>query len=221
MMRVSKLMAKTLLIVVFAAVGSLSSARNGGQAGATGPKIPEGTVFFAKLTTPLNFSKATVNAPVEAEVTQDVKIGHDVVIKKGSTLAGHVQTIQPPTADKKETYVVIRFDAVRPKKGETAPLVAVIQALAPESDTESSSLAETTGTSLQGATRVAGVTGHSSSNRGDIGKLSNTSSGVIDIAGLQLGDRVSDGKHYTLLATSLKDLTLKKGTQLVMKTGGE
>jgi hypothetical protein len=82
---------------------------------------------------------------------------------------------------------------------------------------EGRSLAEGSGTSLQGATRSAGVTGHSSASQGNINRLTLTSTGVTDVNGLQLGDRISNGRHYTVLAASLKDMTLKKGTQLVMK----
>jgi hypothetical protein len=81
---------------------------------------------------------------------------------------------------------------------------------------EGRSLAEGSGTSLQGATRSAGVTGHSSASQGNINRLTLTSTGVTDVNGLQLGEKISNG-HYTVLAASLKDMTLKKGTQLVMK----
>jgi hypothetical protein len=47
--------------------------------------------------------------------------------------------------------------------------------------------------------------------------LTTTSKGVFGIAGLQLGERLTDGKHYTVLAASGKQMQLKKGTQLVMK----
>ena len=48
-------------------------------------------------------------------------------------------------------------------------------------------------------------------------QLTSTSKGAFGIAALQLGDRITDGKHYTVLAASEKEIQLKKGTQLVMK----
>ena len=184
-------------------------------------KMAGGTAFLAKLVTPIAVSKAKDDDLVEAETTQDVKQGHDVLLKKGSTLNGHVQSVQPPTADSPQVHVVIAFDRVKPKNGEGLQCNLVIQALAPESDMESRSLAEETGTGLQGATRTAGVTGHSAATRGNVNRLTLASTGVIDMQGLLLGERITEGKHYTVLASSLKDATLKKGTQLVMKAVGQ
>lgn len=179
--------------------------------------VPADTSFFAKLMTPIAISQIKSDDTLEAQTTQDVKRGHDVVLKKGSTLLGHVQSVQPPTSGKPQYFVVIVFNRVKPKNSEEMQFNPVIQALAPESDMESRSIAESTGTGLQGATRSAGVTGQTNATRGNINQLSLTSTGVIDLQGLQVGERISDGKHYSVLAASRNDITLKKGTQLVMK----
>lgn len=180
-------------------------------------QVPAGTAFMAKLSTSLDISQAKLNDAVEAQITQDLKQGHDMLLKKGSTLLGHVVSAQPPTADKPQYFVLLAFDRVKPKSGPDVGLNLIIQALAPESDMEDSSLAEGTGTGLEGATRTAGVTGHSSSSHGNINHLTLTSSGAIDIRYLQLGEKISGSQHYTVLAASVKDINLKKGTQLVMK----
>jgi len=184
-------------------------------------KVPADTAFFAKLITPMAISQAKDDDTLEAQTTQDIKQGHDVLLKKGSTLVGHVHSAQLPTADKPECYVVIVFDRVKPKSGEEMRFNLVIQALAPESDMDRRSLAEPTGTGIQGATRTAGVTGHSSATQGNINALTTKSTGVYDVQGLQVGERISEGKHYTVLAASLRDVQLKKGTQLVMKAVGQ
>jgi hypothetical protein len=116
---------------------------------------------------------------------------------------------------------VVVFDRVKPKNGEQMRFELVIQALAPESDMDNRSIAESTGTGLQGATRSAGVSGHSSASQGNINALTTKSTGVYDVAGLQIGERTSERKHYTVLAASRKDVQLKKGTQLVMKVVGQ
>jgi hypothetical protein len=175
--------------------------------------VPADTTFFAKLTTPFIIAQAKNDDPVEAQTTQDIKQGHDVLLKKGSTLLGHVRSVQPPTADKPETYVVIVFDQVKPKGGDEAQFSLIIQALAPELDANRD-IADATGTKVEGATRNAGVNGHAVSAPN---QLTGSSKGVYGIVGLQLGDRLTDGKHYTVLAASGKDIQLKKGMQLVMK----
>ena len=85
--------------------------------------------------------------------------------------------MQTPTAEKPEYYVVMIFDRVKPKNGEQMRFDLVIQALAPESDIDNRSIAEATGTGLQGATRTAGVTGHSSTTQGNINALTTKSTG--------------------------------------------
>jgi hypothetical protein len=175
--------------------------------------VPADTSFFAKLTTPIVVAQAKNDDPVEAQTSQDIKQEHDVLLKKGSELLGHVRSVQPPTADRPETYVVIVFDRVKPKGGNEAQLSLIIQALAPELDSNRD-IADATGTRVEGATRAAGVSGHAVSGPN---QLTTTSKGVFGIAGLQLGDRITDGKHYTVLAASGKEMQLKKGTQLVMK----
>jgi hypothetical protein len=122
-------------------------------------------------------SQAKDDDTVEAQTTQDIKQSQELLLKKGSTLVGHILSVQPPTAEKPEYYVVILFDRVRPKNGEEIRFNLVIQALAPESDMESRSIAEATGIGIE-----------------------------RDVPGLQPGDRTSEGKHYTVLATSGKDV---------------
>lgn len=182
-------------------------------------KVSPDTTFFAKLTTPITISQAKNDDAVEAQTSQDIKQGHDVLLKKGSILLGHVRSVQAPTGDRPEYYVVIAFDGVKPKGGEEMSFSLIIQALAPESAMDSNrEIADTTGTKLQGATRNAGVSGHAGSTQGTVIQLTGESKGVYGMQGLQLGDRLSDGKHYTVLASAQKDLQLKKGTQgLVMK----
>jgi len=175
--------------------------------------IPVDTSFFAKLTTPIVITQAKNDDALEAQTTQDIKQGHDVLLKKGSMLLGHVRSAEAPTTDRPETFVVIVFDQVKPKGGDAAPFSLIIQALAPESDSNRD-IADATGTRVEGATRTAGVSGHAVSAPN---QLTGTSKGVFGITGLQLGDRITDGKHYTVLAALGKDIQLKKGTQLVMR----
>jgi hypothetical protein len=62
-----------------------------------------------------------------------------------------------------EYNVVMIFDRVKPKNAEEMRFDLVIQALAPESDSDNRSIAEATGTGLQGATPNGG--GHRSFER--------------------------------------------------------
>jgi hypothetical protein len=184
----------------------------------TSLNVPADTAFLAKLSTNLVLRQCKTGDSVEAEARQDIKQGHDVLLKKGSTLLGHITTVQLPPSDKPQVVVEIIFDTVRMKDGKQFSLNLIIQALAPEADLDSSSsLADHTGTGMASATRTAGVGGHSSTVRGSVNQLTPESNGIYDMQGVRLGDHMTNGTHYSVLASSMPDFQLKKGTQLVLR----
>lgn len=180
-------------------------------------QVPEDITFLATLTTPIDIARAKGSDAVEAQTSQDIKQGHQVLLKKGSTLLGHVDSVQPPTATDSGYHLVVVFDRVKPKKGEEMQFHLVIQALAPKSDVDTGSVPFATGRGMQGATMDNIPSGHASATQGSVNSLTATSRGVQDMRGLDLSERIADGQHSTVLSTSQKDLQLKKGTQLVMK----
>jgi hypothetical protein len=181
--------------------------------------VPLETAFMAKLSTNLDLSQCKLGDPVEAEARQDIKRGKEVVVKKGSSLLGHVKAVQMPTAEKPEMVVGIVFDGIKMQKtGQQFSLHLIVQALAPEANVDNnSSLADATGTGVQSATRHASVSGHASTVSGDVNPLTTESKGIYDLSGLRLGDQITPTGHVTVLAFSHGDLRLKKGAQLVMK----
>jgi hypothetical protein len=181
-------------------------------------KLPAATAFLAKLSTNLDGRQCKPGDPVEAEVKQDIKQGHDVMLKKGSVLLGHVAGVKAPTSSTPQINVAIAFDSVRMKDGKRFSLNLLIQALAPEADLErSSSLADFAGGGMTNAERDATVSGHNNTVRGNIKQLTPSSTGVYDLQGLALGEQTTNGTHYSTLTSSTADFRLKKGAQLVMK----
>jgi hypothetical protein len=181
--------------------------------------VPGETAFLAKLTSNLIPSQCKPDDSVEAQTTQDLKHGKEVLLKKGSSLLGHVKLVQVSPSEKPETLVGIVFDGVKmPKTGQQFTLHLVVQALAPESDLDTNnSLADATGTGLTSATRAASVSGHAGTTRGSVNRLTTESKGVYEFAGVSLGDRVTATGHVTILAFSTTNVLMKKGTQLVMR----
>ena len=176
---------------------------------------PDAT-FLAKLLTNLELRKCKPGDPVEAQTTQDVKQGHELLLKKGSSLLGHVKAVQTPTAEKLETVVGIVFDNGRLKNGQQFSLHLIIQALAPEANiTNNDTLAD--GRGMDAATNNATVSGHSSTTKGNVNQLTAASTGIYDLSGVRLGDQITQTGHVTVLAFSNGDVRLKKGMQLVMK----
>lgn len=179
-------------------------------------KLPSGTAFLARLSTNLDGRQCKPGDPVEAEVKQDIKQGHDALLKKGSTLLGHIAGVKVPSSDTPQLKVAVAFDSVKLKDGKQFSLNLVIQALAPEADTNTSSLADFAGPVTTKSTSTAGVSGQNDTIRGNTKQLSPSSTGVYDLRGLALGDQTTNGTHYSTL-TSSTDFRLKKGTQLIMK----
>ena len=181
--------------------------------------VPEETAFLAKLTSNLIPSQCKPDDPVEAQTAQDLKRGKEVLLKKGSSLLGHVKLVEVSPSEKPETLVGIVFDGVKMQKtGQQFSLHLIVQALAPESDLDSNnSLADATGTGLTSATRAASVSGHAGTTKGGVNRLTTESKGVYEFAGVRLGDRVTPIGRVTILAFSNANVVMKKGTQLVMR----
>lgn len=175
--------------------------------------LTKGTTILAKLSTDLAARQCKLGDAVKAEAKQDVKQGHDVLLKKGSMLLGHVAAVQP--SDNQLTVAII-FDSVMMRDGKQFLLPLSIQALAPETDiSNNSSLSD--GRGLSAAANNATVSGHNSTIKGKTNQLDNASTGVYDLPGMKLSDQNTNGTHYSLLTSSTGDFKLKKGTQLVME----
>src|ERR1700687_2650545 len=176
---------------------------------------PKDIPVVAKLNTNLAGRQCKPGDPVEAEVKQDVKQGHDVLLKKGSLVTGHVGGVTQPTSDK-QLSVPIAFDTARMKDGKQFSVRLRIQALAPEVEiTNNDTLME--GRGMDAATNKAKVSGHDSTLKANHGMVDTKSAGVYDIPGLELAYKVTSGTQYSLLISSAGDFKLKKGTQLVLK----
>jgi hypothetical protein len=189
------------------------------EAPANALSVPDDTTFLATLTTPITIDQAKLNDAVEAVTSQDIKKGHDVVLKKDATLLGRVDWIDAATSVPTGPHrIMITFDRVKAKKSdEEMQFHLVIQALAPRSDVQTDSVPFATGRGMQGATADNLPSGHASATEGSVNPLSSSSHGVQDLPGLELSERTADNKHATVLSASRKDIQLKKGTQLVMK----
>jgi len=58
-------------------------------------KVPDATSLRLSLMEALNSATNNVDDPVRFEVTEDVKVGNDIVFPKGSTAVGHVVEVEP------------------------------------------------------------------------------------------------------------------------------
>lgn len=183
--------------------------------------IPGDTVILAKLMQNLDLQKCAVNDQVEAQTTADVKQGKDVLLKKGSSLLGHIVSVQPPNSSQPESTVVIVFDGVKSKGGPTQSLPLVLRALAPESEAPAASTIAG-GRGMPGEDTHAAMGGGDHAEQGGIARLNTSSQGVAGIPNLELGIRKSTtGQHMSLLSWSKGNVVLKKSTQMAFLVVGQ
>jgi len=183
--------------------------------------VPGDTALLAKLNTNLELSQSKTGDEVQAETTRDVKQGKDTLLKKGSTLIGHVAFVEPASAKQAENSIGIVFDRVKPKNGPEQSLHLIVRALAPESEVPGSTQIAG-GRGMPGETTQAGISGRDQADRGGVEPLTTSSVGVSNLPGLSLGLRKSaGGEQTTVLAWGKGDIKLKKGSQVVMLVVGQ
>jgi hypothetical protein len=100
------------------------------SAGESGAALGSGTTIQAQLTKALDAKKAKPGDEVTAKAMQDVKSNGQVVIRKGSTLVGHVTQAQARSSENAESKLGVVFDRALLKDGSAVTLNAMVQALA-------------------------------------------------------------------------------------------
>jgi hypothetical protein len=174
-------------------------------------EIPADTPILARLTTEVNLKKCQLGDRVEAQVTHDIKVGRQTVIKRGALVVGKVTKLQA-TPDSSGIYKIgILFDTVEQKNSPPASLPLEVQALAPPTTEGPDDARDTRG---MAQTNIdAGVKGH----LGSPGELTDNSRGPISIPGLELGTEIAQGVHTTILSSSKDNIRLTKDSQVVFK----
>lgn len=202
-----------LLAALVCATPSIAQTGTPTSAAAPSLNIPSSQGVVAKLDTDLDANKNKPGDVVQAETTRDLKPGHDVLLKKGSILTGHITQVQA-FSNSSPSMIVIVFDQVAPKGGSAATLNVRIQALAPAPTVSTDSLQDGRG---MAATNINSAVAGSDRNVGSGGELMATSVGVYGIRGMSLASTVQNQKQYSAIQSAVGDVKLKKGTQLVFK----
>jgi hypothetical protein len=183
--------------------------------------LPGDTALLAQLNTNLDLEQSKPGDDVQAETTHDVKQGKEVLLKKGSTLMGHISFVEPASVQQPQNMVGIVFDRAKPKNGSDQTLNLVVRALAPQSEVPGNTQIAG-GRGMPGETTQAGISGRDQAERGGIEPLSTSSVGVSNLPGLALSLRKSaTGQQTTVLASAKGDIKPKKGSQLVMLVVGQ
>lgn len=173
--------------------------------------VPSDQGIVARLANDLDASRVKMGDTVQAEITRDVKRGHDTLLKKGSTLTGHIAKVEAYSKDN-PSVVAIVFDQVTAKGGQASTLNVRIEALAPAPGASTDSLQDGRGMAQTNINSAVGGDRDLSS-----GELMATSVGVRGFRGMTLGTSVQAGKQYSVIQCTSGDVKLKKGAQIVFK----
>jgi hypothetical protein len=202
-----------LMAVLILALPSFAQTSTASSPAAPALNIPSSQGIVAKLDTDLDASRNRPGDLVQAETTRDLKVGHEVLLKKGSVLTGHVTQAQA-FSNGSPSMIVIVFDQVAPKGGSLATLNVKIQALARAPTVSTDSLQDGRG---MAATNISSAVAGTDRSVGSGGELAANSVGVYGMKGISLASSVENQKLYSAVQSGAGDVKLKKGTQLVFK----
>ena len=140
--------------------------------------IDQGTELNATLTKPVDARTAKPGDEVTATVSEDIKSGGHIVVKKGSKLVGHVTTVRPLSGEKKSadggasSQLGIVFDRAVLKDGTSVPINATVHALAAAESSASMGMHDANA-------GIAGAGAARSSGGGLVGGVAGGASGAI------------------------------------------
>jgi hypothetical protein len=119
--------------------------------------LPMGTAIVGTLSTKLDTKHSKAGDRVEVEVTQDVKSGGQILLRRGSNVTGQVALVNAFAKGNSNGKLEIVFDNVVAKSGEQIPAYLAIYALAAKSDPTKDDLQD--GRGLAATSTKAGVNG--------------------------------------------------------------
>lgn len=176
-------------------------------------EIPAETPILARLVTEVDIKKCKIGDRVEAQLTHDVKVNKQTVLKRGAHIVGQITKLQT-TPDASGMYRIgILFSSVEQKNAAPAELHLDVQAVAPPPTEGPDDARDPRG---MAQTNIdAGARGGLSGAEGPQGILTEKSRGPIRLPGLELGTEIAGGVHTTILASSKENIRLVKDSQIV------
>lgn len=93
--------------------------------------LPTGTAIRAWLLTELHTATTQLGQPVEAQTSQAIYVGTQVVIQKGTTLLGTVTQSLPPV-EGRDAILQVKFDRLVTKNGDMVSIASHVHTQTPE-----------------------------------------------------------------------------------------
>ena len=125
------------------------------QAESASELIPAGTILPVRLDLTLRSDRSRPGEIIRATVMQDVHLGNETAIRKGSLVTGHVIRASNPGTESDKASLSFQFDQIR-LDNRDVPLTTILRALASSTAVQRATVSETNddGTSAYSAARV-------------------------------------------------------------------
>jgi len=164
--------------------------------------------FTVELLKPLDSKKLKQGDPVEAKLTGSITLPSGAQVPAGTKLVGHVTQASARGKGESESSLGFVFDQIARPGGEDTPIKGVLQAVAPNpnSDVTTGNNGVDYGNTLRSAMAPAGANG------GDVSHpplLTEDSTGVLGFKNMKMD---SNG----VLTSTAKELKLDAGTRLLL-----
>jgi hypothetical protein len=181
------------------------------KASSTSATLPNGTGIVGTLSTNLDSKHSRVGDRVEVEVTQDVKPGDRILLRRGSHITGQITQANAFSKGSDNAAIEIVFDHVVPKGGEQISIYFAVYALAAKREDTSNDLQD--GRGLNATSTRAGVAGGILSAPAP---LRPDAKGIFRIDGMSLLPIAKDKPPTSLLHSDSRNIHLEKGTEIVL-----
>jgi hypothetical protein len=178
--------------------------------------VPAGMVLPIKLNTTVTTQTAQAGDPIQAELSQDINLG-DNVIPAGSVISGKIVASKSGDRMAKSGQMSIKFDSLRTPDGTASPIKAHIVGGVDKFDKNGD------GTTLKGestSNKVKTAAVHGAIGAGT-GALAGIAIGAIASRGHRVGTGAWSGAAIGAGLGVAESLLLRKGKDVVLQSGEE
>lgn len=168
--------------------------------------VPAGTAIVAKLVAVLDAAQSKPGDRVEAEVTHDVKVGHDTAIKHGTHVIGKVAKVAAADGNGQSSVWIV-FDSVASKNAGPATVYLEVQAISKPEGSDDTAIGSGPGIPQP----------PHSATEGPHGELTTGSTGVIGLPNVTLANGTGNGMPVSQFTSTKGDLRLSKNAQVVFR----
>jgi hypothetical protein len=222
----------TVAVIILATRGAISPGAQSPQTpateailkttGAVDPanigSLLKGKGIVGKLTKTVSTKSAKAGDAVEVEVTQDAKLGDQVLLRKGSLVKGTIAQVGVFSKGKSGAELEIVFDAVAPKTGEQISTHLIIYALAADVPAQPDDIYSSKG--KQGLANSASVSGQAGGPNA-AGELTPQTVGIFGFDKIELHPLARQAPPTSSVNSPSGNITLEKGTKIVLVFVGQ